>query len=180
MIAMPRASTRRSPNRSTSRPLPSADTNRIAAKIEMTVPAEVRPTPKCRANSGIAGATTPKPTATANATAASTPTSRGRSRSGFRGRPNGTRGELAGSAAPARAQVVAHHVLAEPGRVGREDAAAVAPGQLLDEPHQPRLVVEHEDVDRGTPSSDLLDLGEGQLAGLRQRRPVEQRPAVPA
>src|SRR5664279_4680410 len=51
----------------------------------MTAPAAVRPTPNCRANSGIAGATTPKPTATEKATAASTPTSRGSPRVGLGG-----------------------------------------------------------------------------------------------
>src|SRR5450759_3424402 len=51
----------------------------------MTAPAAVRPTPNCRANSGIAGATTPKPTATEKATAASTPTSRGSPRVGLVG-----------------------------------------------------------------------------------------------
>ena len=74
---MPVARTTRSPTRLTRRPLASAETRRMNAKAEMTAPAAVRPTPKSRAKTGMAGATTPNPTATANATAVSTVTSRG-------------------------------------------------------------------------------------------------------
>lgn len=74
----------RSPYRSTNRPPPRADTKRISAKAEMTAPAAVLPTPNERANSGIAGATTPKPTATETATAARTVTSRGSPVNGLR------------------------------------------------------------------------------------------------
>src|SRR5580765_5968328 len=80
---MPEARMIRSPKASTNRPLPSADTKRISANAEITAPAAVLPTPNERANSGLAGATTPNPTATATDTAVRTATSRGRSRNGL-------------------------------------------------------------------------------------------------
>src|SRR6266496_5517299 len=63
------------------------------------------------------------------------------------------RPRLAGAAAPAMAgaQVVGDDVLAECPAVGQEHPAAVAPAQLVHERHQPRLVVEHEHVDRRAP-----------------------------
>src|SRR4051794_27270044 len=81
-MPMPMPSTSRSPIRLTSRPTPRAELSRISANALTTAPAAVRDTPKLRANSGIAGATMPKPAATKNATADSTATSIGRPRSG--------------------------------------------------------------------------------------------------
>src|SRR6185437_8488791 len=81
---MPVPSTTRSPIRFTSRPTPSAETSRISAKALTTPAAAVRDTPKLRANTGMAGATMPKPAATKNATADSTATSIGSPRSGPR------------------------------------------------------------------------------------------------
>jgi hypothetical protein len=69
----------RSPNRSTSEPPPKAETKRKNAKALTASPTAVVPTPKDRANSGIAGATMPKPSATTKATTARIPTSRGSS-----------------------------------------------------------------------------------------------------
>src|SRR4051794_26062190 len=81
-MPMPTPSRIRSPIRLTSRPTPSAELSRISANALTTAPAAARDTPKLRANSGIAGATMPKPAATKKATAASTATSRGRPRNG--------------------------------------------------------------------------------------------------
>src|SRR6266536_5155208 len=83
-MPMPVASITRSPNAFTSRPANGAVTSRAAANALITAIASVVLTPKWRANSGIAGATTPKPTATMNATAASAPTSAGSSLNGPR------------------------------------------------------------------------------------------------
>ena len=60
-ISSPAASTTRSPNRSTSVPPLNADTNRKKANALTASPTAVVPTPKARANSGMAGATMPKP-----------------------------------------------------------------------------------------------------------------------
>jgi hypothetical protein len=78
-VTSPAVSTDRSPNRSTSEPPLNAETNRKKANALTARPTAVVPTPKERANSGIAGATMPKPSATTKATTERTPTSRGRS-----------------------------------------------------------------------------------------------------
>src|SRR5690349_19144652 len=83
-MPIPAESMTRSPNALTIRPANGAVTSRAAANALITALASVLLTPKCSANSGIAGATTPNPTATMNATAARAPTSTGSSRSGPR------------------------------------------------------------------------------------------------
>src|SRR5476649_2292476 len=85
-MPIPVARTTRSPRRLTSRPATGADTKRTNANTEMTAPAAKLLTPKFLANSGIAGATIPKPRATENATAVRTATSGGRDPKGLRGR----------------------------------------------------------------------------------------------
>jgi hypothetical protein len=75
----PAVSTTRSPNRSTNDPPLKAETNRKKAKALTASPTAVFPTPNVLANSGMAGATMPKPRATTKAMTASTPTSRGSS-----------------------------------------------------------------------------------------------------
>src|SRR5579859_4320498 len=74
---MPNDNITRSPNAFTSRPTNGAVTSRITANALMTALAAVLPTPNWRANNGIAGATTPKPSATMNATTISARTSAG-------------------------------------------------------------------------------------------------------
>ena len=74
---IPLARMSRSPNRSTSRPPANAETNRMRAKTLMTEDAAKFETPNDWANTGIAGATMPKPRATHAATTARTRTSRG-------------------------------------------------------------------------------------------------------
>ena len=141
------------------------------------------------------------PSATEKATAVSTATSGGRSRSGIADRaahgsaepcgrvgrhgtarpPAVSVGAGAGRGQPhgaAGAQVVADDVLAEPVGVGGEHPAAVAPGDLVDEAAQPRVVAEHEDVERGAAPGQPVDLGEGGPQRLRRRRPVEDGLAV--
>src|SRR5476649_592899 len=83
-MPIPVARTTRSPRRLTSRPATGADTKRTNANTEMTAPAAKLLTPKFLANSGIAGATIPKPRATENATAVRTATSGGRDPKGLR------------------------------------------------------------------------------------------------
>jgi hypothetical protein len=78
-MSSPAVSTHRSPNRSTSEPPLKAETNRKNAKALTASPTAVVPTPKARANSGMAGATIPKPSATTKAMTARTLTSRGKS-----------------------------------------------------------------------------------------------------
>ena len=77
--------TSRSPIRFTKRPATGAEAKRTSAKTEITPPAEKLLTPNSLANSGIAGATIPKPRATENATAVRTATSGGRDPKGLRG-----------------------------------------------------------------------------------------------
>jgi hypothetical protein len=79
-ILSPTQSTVRSPILLTSQPLGAALRNRINAKTLITELAAKFDTSKVCANTGIIGATIPKPSATQNATAVSTATSRGRSR----------------------------------------------------------------------------------------------------
>ena len=81
---MPVPSITRPPKRLTSLPTPSAAAMRVNAKALITALEANASTPKLCANSGIVGATMPKPAATKNATLASTATSRGRPSSGPR------------------------------------------------------------------------------------------------
>src|SRR5450631_1587100 len=62
-----------------------AEAKRTRANTEMTAPAARLVTPKFLANSGMAGATIPKPSATEKATTVRTATSGGRDPKGFRG-----------------------------------------------------------------------------------------------
>ena len=83
-MPIPVASTHRSPRRLTSRPASGAEANRTSANTETTAPAAKLLTPNSRANSGIEGATTPKPRATEKATAVRTATSGGSEAKGLR------------------------------------------------------------------------------------------------
>src|SRR6478609_11714404 len=83
-MPIPVASTHRSPRRSTIRPATGAEANRTSANTDTTAPAAKLLTPNSLANSGIAGATTPKPRATEKATAVRTATSGGSEAKGFR------------------------------------------------------------------------------------------------
>src|SRR4051812_40702998 len=57
---------------------------------------------------------------------------------------------------PPGTQVVAHDVLPQRGRIGREHPTAVAGREVLDEVDEPGLVVEHEDVDGRAAAGDPL------------------------
>jgi ABC-2 type transport system ATP-binding protein len=81
-INKPVAKTFRSPKLLTIFPHNNPEEKRAAAKMLITAPAAAWETPNERANNGMAGAITPKPTATRKATEESTATSRGRSLNG--------------------------------------------------------------------------------------------------
>src|SRR5450631_736806 len=97
-IPIPVAMTMRSPTRLTRRPANGAVSRRISANADTTALASALLTPKCLANSGIAGATMPKPRATEKATAERTATSGGRLRSGRRRQRGGGRGSVTAAA----------------------------------------------------------------------------------
>ena len=85
--------------------------------------------------------------------------------------------------AAAGAQVVRDDVLAQPADVGGEDPPAGPPGDGVDEPGQPRVLAEHEDVERGAVPGQLVDLGDGgaqrllawSATGTPARRPSPMR-----
>src|SRR4051794_38574529 len=79
---------------------------------------------------------------------------------------------------PAAAQVVGHDELAERTAFRLEHPAAVAGAELLHERYPPRVVVEHEHVDRGALAGAALDLGQGGGDRLRCRGPGELGEAV--
>ena len=70
-------------------------------------------------------------------------------------------------------QIVAHHVVAELVIGRREDASAVALGQLVDEVDEALVLGEHEDVERRAAPRHLVGLGQGHRQRLGRRRPVE-------
>src|SRR5438034_271342 len=63
------------------------------------------------------------------------------------------------AATSAAGQIVGHHELAERAALGLKHPAAVAASDLLHERDQPRVVVEHEHVDRRAAPGAALDLG---------------------
>ena len=76
---------------------------------------------------------------------------------------------------PAGAQVVGDHVPAQVLGFGREHPTAAAPGDRVDEPAQARVLAEHEQVERRAVPGQLVDLDDGRLDRLAQRRPPEDR-----
>src|SRR4051812_2495979 len=92
-----------------------------------------------------------------------------------RRRPDGgTTPPSSRSATPTSPQIVVDDVLPEPLDVRGEDAPTVAAGDGVHEAPQPRVLAQHEDVDRGAVAGEHVDLGDGGLDGLPHRRPVEE------
>src|SRR6266851_4761063 len=70
------------------------------------------------------------------------------------------------SAAAARAEEVAYHVLAQPLGHRAEHSPAVPPRHVLHERGEPVILGEHEDVQRRPAAGHLVHLGQGEFQGL--------------
>ena len=159
----------------------------MSAKAETTAPAAAGPTPNCRANSGMAGATMPKPRATQNATSARTKVSRGSPRR-LAGR-GGTGPPCQGEPPGARPRARSRRVRGEPVRPSGSTSVQVPDGRPPQRyraacsaprtPRTPRRATPHGTTAR---ASDLDRRRAGPPGGGRCGRPrgaAPQRGALP-